>query len=135
MLRIGKYSINKLTRFQLVYIISLVILVVVLIFAVLKPFASGGQYTEISRESLLNKDDEWILQFDISNHEGKDILYVLHTEIAGQDYQEAFMVKAEGKFTYIHHIKKADAGNQQVIYRIYKENESNPLEQGVYYLK
>lgn len=128
-------TLRNVSKLKIFYILSLVILATLLIFAVFKPFAEGTTYTEIGRQSLLKTQDEWILQFDILNHEGRDVKYTIHTLVSGQDYQEDFMVRDGEKSTYIHHVNAGNIGNGQVTYRIYKENESSPVDQGTYYLK
>jgi hypothetical protein len=126
---------KKITKLQVFYIISLLILATLFVLAIFKPFASGSNYTQVSRQSLLQTQDEWIFQFDILNHEGHVVRYTIHFLFGGQDFHETFIVRDGGKFTYIHHIKKEDAGSGSVEYKLYKENSSEPIEEGSYYLK
>jgi hypothetical protein len=123
------------SKIKLLFIVSLLVLAVIIVFTIFKPLAAGEPYTEVSRQSLFKKEDQWILQFDILNHEGQDVKYAIQLSIDGKDYREAFVVRDNGKFTYIHHFKNADIGNGELIYRIYRENENRPLEQSTYYLR
>jgi hypothetical protein len=131
----GTKAMRKITKLQIFYVVSLLILATLFVLAIFKPFASGSNYTQVSRQSLLQTQDEWIFQFDVLNHEGLDVRYTIHFLFGGQDYQENFMVRDGGKFTYIHHIRKENAGSGNVDYKLYKENSSEPIEQGTYYLK
>ena len=126
---------KKITKLQVFYVISLLILATLFVLAIFKPFASGSNYTQVSRQSLLQTQDEWIFQFDILNHEGHVVRYTINFLFGDQDFHENFIVRDGGKFTYIHHIKKEDAGSGSVDYKLYKENSSEPIEQGSYYLK
>ncbi len=128
-------TLKRITNLKMVYIVSLLLLATLFVLAVFKPFATGASYTQISRQSLLHNPGEWILQFDLFNHEGHDVRYSIQILFGGNDYREDFVVKNGGKFTYIHHIPDADIGNGQVTYRIYKEDGSQPFEQATYYLK
>jgi hypothetical protein len=125
----------NIPRLKIIYILSLAILAAILIMAVFKPFTTGSNYTEVARQSLLKTQDEWILQMDILNHEGKDVTYRIHILISDTDYHEDFVVRDGGKYTYVHHIKQNTLEDGRVDYRIYKEKDSEPFEQGVYYLK
>jgi hypothetical protein len=126
---------RRITKLKIIFILSLMVLAALFVMAVFKPFASGGSYTEVSRQSLLQNQEEWIFQFDILNHEGGDVRYSIQMEFSGKDYREDFVVRDGGKFTYIHHIKQNTFASGQVSYRIYKENAKEPFETGTYYLK
>jgi hypothetical protein len=128
---------KRMSKLKLFLIFSLIILAALFVLAVFKPFATGANYTEVARQSLLQTQNEWILQFDILNHEGKDVNYTIHILFSDKDniYSEDFVVRDGGKFTYIHHINKNTIGNGRVAYKIYKEKAEQPFEQGTYYLK
>ena len=126
---------RQISKLKIFYLLSLAILAVLFVLAVFKPFASGANYTEVGRQSLLKTQDEWILQFDILNHENKDVKYTIRILFSDKDYHEDFLVKNGGKFTYIHHINENTIGNGQVTYKIFKENADQPFEQATYYLK
>jgi hypothetical protein len=126
---------RKISRLQIVFIISLLVLAALFSIAVFKPFISGAAYTQVSRQSLLHNPGEWVMQFDIFNHEGRDILYTIRFQFSDHDYQEDFIVRDGGQYTYIHHIKDKDIGNGQVTYKIFKENADEPFEQATYHLQ
>jgi len=124
-----------MSKLRIVYILSLVILAVLIVFTVFKPMTASGKYSEIQREQLLEAKDEWIIQFDIANREGKDTKYTINVSVAGEQYNEEFLIRDGGIYTYIHHIPHNVVGTGEVGVTIYKEGENTPFEQTTYYLK
>ena len=122
------------SKIKLLYVFSLLILGTLIIFTVFKPMAAGEQYSEVTRQKLLQTQDEWILQFEISNHEGRDIEYRIDVYPGGEQYHGRFLVKDGGIYTYSHHVNKNQAGNDRITSELYKEDESEPLAQVIYYL-
>lgn len=114
---------------------SLVILAVLIVFTVFRPMATGGKYSEVSRESLLQTNQEWILQFDIVNHEGKDMRYIIDISVDGKLYRESCLINSGGLFTYIRQIRSSELTSGEVSIMIRKEGEDTPFEQKTYYLK
>lgn len=123
-----------MSRLKIVYILSLVILGLLIGFTVFRPMVAGKQYSEVQREQLLQAEDEWIIQFAIINHEGKDKNYTINVLIDGEQYSEAILVQDGGTFTYIHHIYPDRATKGEVSLAIYKEGEATPFEEAAYYL-
>ena len=70
-------------RIRVIYIASLVIFGVLLVFTVFRPMASVEKYSTVSRESVIMGKDECIIQFDIINREGKDINYIIEWYTGG----------------------------------------------------
>ncbi len=124
-----------MSKLRIFFVISLVILGVLLVFTVFRPMATGGEYSQVSGESLLQTENGWILQFDIMNHEGKETTYTINVSVGGEKFSERFQVQDGGVYTYIHHIPRQTAGTGEVTTTIYKEGEGAPIEQGTYYLR
>ena len=122
------------SKIKLFFVFSLLILGALIIFTVFKPMTAGEQYSEVTRQKLLQTQDEWILQFEISNHEGRDIEYRVNVSPGGEQYHGRFLVKDGGIYTYSHHVNKNLAGNGRITTEIYKEDEGEPLAQVTYYL-
>jgi len=125
----------KMPRLRIVYVVLLVILGVLVVFTVFKPMATGGKYSEVQREQLLQAKDEWIIQFDIINHEGKDTNYTINVLVDGKPYKESVLIRDGGMFTYIHHIRRDMLSAGEVSFAIHKEGEATPFEQAIYHLK
>ena len=97
--------------------------------------ATGGEYSEVQRAQLLEKEDQWIIEFDIINREGKDINYTIKVATDGTLYTESVLIRSEGMFTYIHHFYPDRLTKNEVSFAVYKEGESTPIEQATYFLK
>ena len=103
-------------------------------FTVFKPMATGGEYSEVAREQLLRAEDQWIIQFDIMNHEGKDKNYTIEVLVDGKLYREDVLILDSRRFTYIHHIYPDRITEGDVGFAVYKEGEAAPFEEATYHL-
>ncbi len=124
-----------MSKFRVFYIISLVILGLLLVFTVFRPLATGEEYTEVQLGGLLQAEDEWVIQFDLINHEGEDKKYTINILIDGELISRDFLVRDGNVFTYIHHVYPERMNERNVSFTIYKEGEEPPFEQVTYYLK
>ena len=128
----------KVSKLRIFYIVSLVILGALLVFTVFKPMATGEEYSEVQRAGLLKGEDQWILQFDILNREGRDTTYDITVYLEGTlaDSQRV-LIWDGGMFRYNYGIDfdwiKREEG--EVTFTIYKEGEATPFEQATYYLE
>ncbi len=125
----------KMPKFRIVYIVSLVILGVLVVLTVFRPMASGEKFSTVSRESIIEKEDEWIIEFDIVNREGKDMNYVINWSTGGETYSERVLVKDGHKFTCIQHYYPETVKGGKVHLAIRKEGEAAPFEECTYYLR
>ena len=122
-------------KLKIVYILSLVILAVLIVLAFRQPVVHELKYSEVQRAQLLEKEDEQIIQFDIINHEQKDMNYTINVTVDGKKYTEDVLIRKGGMFTYIHHIYPERISKGEVSFVVYKEGESAPIEEVTYYLK
>ena len=122
-----------MSKLRIFYIVSLVILGV-LVFNLLRPMATGGNYSEVSREHLLRTEDKYIVEFNIMNHEGEDKSYTINVLIDGKLYSEDVLILDGKLFTYSHHIYPDRITEGNVRFAIYKEGEAVPFEEITYYL-
>jgi hypothetical protein len=97
--------------------------------------ATGEKYSTVSRESLLETENGWILEFVIINREGKDTNYAINVFVDGKLYTDKILIVDGGAYTYIYHIYRAKLTEGEVSVTIYKEGEDTPFEQMTYYLK
>ena len=119
---------------KFVYIGSLVILAVLLVLAFYQPIATESTYSEVQRAQLLEKGTERIIQFDIINHEQKNMNYSILVTIDGKKYTEDVLIRKGRKFTYIHHIYLGRVTEGDVLLMVYKEGETQPIEAVTYCL-
>ena len=122
-------------KLRIIYIVSLVILGVLVAFTVFRPMATGEEYSEVQRAQLLEREDQWIIEFDIINREGKDMSYTIRVLTNGKQYTESVLIKDGRMFTYIHHFYPERLTKKEASFAVYREGESTPIEQATYYLK
>lgn len=122
-------------KFGIIYTASLVMLAVLIAFAVFRPMATGEEYSQVQRANLLEKGDQWIIQFDIINREGKDTSYTIKVLTDGKPYTESVLVRGGGVFTYVQHFYRNSLTSNEVSFAVYKEGESTPIKQGTYFLR
>jgi len=123
-----------MSRLRIVYIVSLVILAVLVVSAVLRPVTADSEYSEVSREQLLQAENSYIIQFDIKNHEGEDKNYTINVLIDDWSYSEDILIPGGRVFTYVHHIYPDRINGGEATFVIYKEGESTPMEQLTYHI-
>ena len=123
-------------KFRPIYIASLVVLGVLIAFTFFRPMAIGGEsYSEVQRAQLLEREGEWIIEFDIINQEGKDMNYTIEVVADGELYTESVSIRDGRMFTYIHHFYPERLTSNEVSFAVYKEGESTPVEEGTYFLE
>lgn len=123
-------------KLRIVYIISLVILGVLITFAVFQPMAIGGEYSQVQRAQLLEREDRWVIELHIFNREAQDTNYTINVLVDEELCTESIQLKQGELFKYSHHISR-DKFEQtsEVSVAVYKEGESTPFEQVTYYLE
>jgi hypothetical protein len=96
---------------------------------------SEPKYAEVSRESLIQTQDGWILQFDIINHQSEEAKYNIYLSVDGKPYQDSCQINPGGLFTYIHQIPSSGLTSGEVSIKITKDGEDTPFDQGTYYIR
>ena len=126
-----------MSKLRLVYIVSLVILAVLLAF-VFRPAISGGEYSEVQREGLIETGEGWVIQFDIINHEGREQDYTISSSINDdKPYKEDFRLQDGWRFTFTRRINLVELEGEEgkAYFAIYKKGEPEPFEEATYYLE
>ena len=124
-----------MSKLRIIYIVSLVTLAVLIAFTVFQPMATGGKYSEVQKEQLLETESEWIIQFVIINREGRDQNYTINVLVGDKLFTESVLIRDGRRFSYIHHIRRDEITDGVASFAIYKEGEATPFEQTTYYLK
>lgn len=124
-----------MSRLGIIYIVSLVILAVILGLTVFRPMVTGSPYSEVQKTQLLETESEWIIQFVIINHEGKDQNYTINALVGEESYTDTVLIRDGKGFSYIHHIRRDMITGGDVSFTIYKGDEATPFERVTYYLK
>jgi len=123
-----------MSKLRIFYILSLVILGVLLVFTVFRPMVTGAEYSQVQREHLLEKEDQWIIEFHILNHEGQLVNYKIDIVVDGDLTTDTIPIQPERIFKYVVHIYKDKLDKGEVYLAIYKEGEPTPFEEVTYHL-
>jgi len=123
-----------MSRYKIAYILSIVVLGVMIASVVLQPMMAGDGRSEVQREQLLKIEDQWIIQFNLVNNEGKDQDYTINVVIDGKQSSESVLVGEGRVFTYIYHIYRDRLTDGHVGFAVYKDGEADPFEEATYYL-
>jgi hypothetical protein len=124
-----------MSRLKIAYILSLAILGVLITFTVFRPVAMGGEYSEVQRAQLLEKEDRWIIEFHIFSHEAEDTNYDISVLVDEEQCVESIRLRPGELFKYIHHIYRDEPEGKDVAVSIYKQGEAIPFEKMTYYLR
>lgn len=123
-----------MSKLRIVYVVSLVILAVLIAFTVFRPMVTGSRYSEVLKEQLLQTESEWIIQFDIINHEGRNQKYTIDIQVIDKSNTDSVLIRDGAKFSYIYHIRR-DIITGGDCFAIYREGEAIPFEQVTYHLE
>jgi len=122
-------------RLRIVFIISLLILGLLVVFTVFRPMETSEEYSGVVQESIIQAEDEWIIQFTITNREAEDASYLINWSTAGEIYNSKTVLIKKGRtFTNIHHVYPEKVKEGKVKLEIYKEDRSVAFEQATYYV-
>ena len=95
----------------------------------------GERFTEVQRDQLIERENVWIVQFDIFNNEGEDTSYTINVLVNERPYTQQVSIRSGRKFTYIEKIYKDTFEGGEVSFAVYKEGESAPIEETTYFVK
>ncbi|MFC2034497.1 hypothetical protein ACFLTT_03770 [Chloroflexota bacterium] len=122
-------------RIKVFYIASLVLLAILVIFVIFQPLERSSGYSEVQQEQLLQTNSEWIIQFDILNHEGKRQDYTINVLVNGKEYTEDVSIGDGKAYSFIYHIQRDTVGDSPIKFDVYAQGKENPIEQVTYHLK
>lgn len=120
-----------MSRLRSVFIISLIILAAIFISTMLF-IPSGQNLEESNRVQIIKGDEEWILQCDITNNQGRDINYVFSVVVDDVVHQDSTMVEQGQTYTFIHHIYPEQLVAGEVTFTLREKGKAEPIEQVVY---
>jgi len=125
---------ENMTKLRIVYIASLVILGVLVALIVFRPMVSGEQFNTVCRESVIETEDEWIIEYDILNRTGKNTTYVINWSTGDKTYSQRVLVRDGRQITCIQHFHPQTVKEGKVHFTIYEEGEATPFEECTYYI-
>lgn len=125
-----------MSKLRVVYIASLAILGVLIAVTVFKPMATGGEYSMVQRAHFLEREDRWVIELHIFNHEAQDTNYTINVLFDEELCTESIQLKQGELFKYSHHISRNNLNQgKEVSVAVYKNGEATPFEQATYYLE
>ncbi len=122
-------------RLRIIFIISLVVLGVLLVLAMFRPLVTGQEYSMVGRESVLQAEGEWVIEFDIINRENIDVNYNIVWSSGGDTYTESVLVGQGRIYRHTRHVYRQTIKEDKVNMAIYEEGKAIPFERVTYYLK
>ena len=123
-------------KLKFFYVFSLLIVAALLVTIVFIIPQKEQRYSEVQRDQLLETENEWIMQFDIINNEGKDTNYTVNILLNEKPYYtQPVLVRSGKSFSYIQHIYRETFKGGNVTFAVYKEGESTPIEETTYFVK
>jgi len=119
---------------RIIFVASLLVLGVLLAFTLFKPITVGQKFETLTRESIIEKEDEWIIQINIINKEGEVTDYTIEWSTGEETYSGRVSIGNGRTFTNIYHVYPETVKEGKVYLTIYKEGEPTPFEQSTYYV-
>ena len=123
-----------MAKLRIVFIASLVIMGVLVALTVFRPMMSGEKFNTVCHESIIETEDEWIIEYTIINREGKDTWYTFNWSAGVNTYSEKVLIKDRHKFKFIYHCYPHTVKDGKAHLAIYKEGEATPFEECTYYI-
>ncbi len=124
-----------MSRLKIIYIASLIVLGLMVSLTVFKPLEKGAHYNDVQRESLIESDQEWVLQFSLFNNDTGVETYRINVDKDGQFYQDEVAVAGQGEYTYIQHFQRQKGKDRTLDAAIYSKGSSQPIERLHYNLQ
>ena len=123
-------------KLRIIFVASLLVLGVLLAFTLFRPITVGQTFETLTRESIIQGEDEWIIQIDIINKEGEDTNYIINWSTGGKTYySERVSLRIGRGFTNIHHVYPETVREGEIHLTIHKDGEPTPFEQSTYYVR
>ena len=121
---------------RVVYLASLVVLGVLITVTVFQPMATGGEYSMVQRAHFLEREDRWVIELHIFNHEAEDTTYNINVVIDEELSTQSIRLSQGELFKYCHHISRDEINQgKEVSVTVYKEGEATPIDESTYYLE
>jgi len=89
----------------------------------------------VQRAQLLEAENQWIIEFDLLNKEGRDQNYLITFVAGSKQHTQSVLIRDGRMFTYIHHVYHKEVTDGRASVEIYKQGEETPFEQITYYLR
>ena len=92
------------------------------------------RYGEASSSGTVETEIEYIIEFNVTNTDEEDGIYIFEWSTGGYTYTEEALIKSGHRFTSIRHFQKDKVKDDKVHLAIYKKGSSLPFEESTFYL-
>jgi len=121
---------------RVIYLASLVILGVLTTFTVFRPMVTGGEYSMVQRAHFLEREDRWVIEFHIFNHEAEDTTYNTTVALDEELSTDSFRLRQGELFKCSYHISREEINyGKKVSVTVCKEGEATPIDEATYFLE
>ena len=120
-------------RLKLIFALSLIILAGLFI-SVVYLVPSSQKPAESKRVQIIKGENGWILQYDITNAQDRDIKYTIIVTVDNAARKDITVVQEGKTYTYTYHISPEQLTKGQVTVALYEEDKTEPVEQTTYYI-
>ena len=113
-----------------VYLASLLVVGVLFVLIFYHPITTESEYSEVQWVQFMKTSGEWIAEFDIINHESRDMTYSINVVVDGKSYTDSILIGQGKKSIWIEHITPDELTGTEgaVTFKVYKEGWSAPIE-------
>ena len=121
---------------RVIYLASLVILGVLTTFTVFRPMVTGGEYSMVQRAHFLEREDRWVIEFHIFNHEAEDTTYNTIVIFDEEQCRDSIRLRPGDLFKCSYHISRNETNyGKGVVVTVCKEGEATPIDEATYFLE
>jgi len=125
-----------ITFLRIVYIFSLFVLGVLIVYTFFRPLAASQEYSAIQKEHLIKTQDGWVMQFHLINQSNEAVMYILKVILNNDhSFEESVFIEAKKDFSYERTIRADMVQEKRIRIVVFKEEETSPLDEAVLYLK
>jgi len=126
------------SKLSLAYLLSIVVIAALAVSIVVLHVSPGEAVSEVQSQQLIERQNEWILQFDVTNRAVavKDYtITVFVNELSS--HIERFTLADGKKFAFVYHLyrDRLPAGENRLGYVLNEDGVSQPLESFTYNLR
>lgn len=120
-----------MTKLRVFFIVSIIILVGVT-FSIIYLLPAGQDDTELRNVQIIEGENEWIFQCDITNTGEADVEYTIRIKADNTLRRDIAVVQPGKTYTYICHISRQGLDEGKITFSLYEAGKSEPVEQATY---
>jgi hypothetical protein len=95
---------------------------------VLRPQQTREALPQVGKLQLLERPDEWILQYDLTNHRDEPAAYTFTVTYGSKTDTHSAFLRARDTFSYIYHFYPEQTPARQARFTVHRAAEADPVE-------